>query len=409
MEISPFRLTPPAVFFVGREAEKKEFKWLLENTMGGNQRCMAVIGDRGIGKSALLEEFAAMALEKKCVVVRLLLHEGVKSIDDLSIAILQAIEKQLRLLSLKEDAKNKLLNALRSLSVKYEGFEISLKKPENRARPEFELYPDLFALWKQLKEAGAPAVLLEIDEAERLEQIEGALSFLRNTFAELQGKACNYAVILSGKMGVYRKITELHSPIARYFPPYELKPLTMQETETFLRELMEKRGKIIVSADAIAPLHVLTDGNPLAINAMCDVLYARAKETNKAVDATFIELFKQELVAKAGGGLFEKRYNLLSDGEKDVLSQIVKASSKKWPDGEITLPQFTNSEIAELIGKSAPYTGAYLDRLVEKECLAKKRRNKYAIPYVLFGYYVLLASGNWPAGRAMLHRADQKQ
>ncbi|MFH1106700.1 MAG: ATP-binding protein [Candidatus Micrarchaeota archaeon] len=399
MAISPFRLTPPPAYFVGREAEKKEFERLIEKTIGGNQRCMAVIGDRGIGKSALLDEFSSIARKKdRVVVVRLALHDGVKTLGYLSMAILDAMQKQLRLLSLKESAKNKLLDALRGIEVKYQGLELSLKKPEATASPELNLSDDLLELWKQLKEAGVPALILEIDEAERLEQIDGALSFLRNTFSELQAKQCNYAVVLSGKMGVYRKIQELHSPIGRYFPPTELKPLSLQETETFLRELMEKRCKISVSKDAVAALHVLSDGNPFAVNAMCDVLYDRANEANKAIDAAFIELFQQELVARAGGGLFEKRFSLLSDVEKEVLNTIVKASSKEWPEGKAAIPEFTNSEVAELTGKSAPYAGAYLDRLIEKECLVKKSRNKYSIPYVLFGYYVLLASGRWPSG-----------
>ncbi|MBU1197043.1 AAA family ATPase [Candidatus Micrarchaeota archaeon] len=380
---------------MGRKEEKKAFERLVENAKGGNPRSMAVIGDRGIGKTALLAEFERIAMQKGCVVVGLELHEGVKTLGYLSVAILDAMQKQLRVLSLKEKAKNRLLAFFQRVEVKYRDIGVSLRKPEAKAKPELDLHGDLKELWRQLKEVGVPVVVIQIDEAEGLERIDGALTFLKNTFQKLGQDKCNYVAVLGGKIDFYKKVEELHSPIARFFPQTELKPLTIEETAAYVHELMEKRGKTKVSADAIPAIHVLSDGNPFALNAICDVLFEKAQEAHKTIDKPFLQMFRQELVNKAGSGLFQKRYVLLSDVEKEILEVIARESSKKWPNGAPSLPELSTSEVAKLTKKSLPYASSYLDRLAEKECLVKKGRGKFALPYVLFGWYVMLASGSW--------------
>lgn len=397
MEISPFRLSPPPMYFVGRMGERKAFERLIENAVGGNDRSMAVVGDRGIGKTALLEEFTAIAKKKGCVVARLELHEGVKTLGYFSIAIIDAVQKELQILSLKEKAKSKLMDAMQAIQLKYQGVEFSMKKPDFKAMPELDLFDNLKEIWVQLDRAGVPAVVIEIDEAERLEYIEGSLTFLKNTFQKLYQEQCNYVVVLAGKMGIYKKIEEIHSPIGRFFPPTELKPLSLEDTRAYVYELMERRSRLHVTQEAIQALQTLSDGNPFALNAICDVLYEHAKDSHNIVDKDFIELFRQELVAKAGSGLFEKRFNLLSETEKEILTSIVKQTTKDWIEKDVRIPEITTSEIAKLISKSSSYASIYADRLVEKECLIKNSRGKYSTPYVLFVWYVLMATGNWPA------------
>lgn len=392
-KVSPFRLLPPPVHFIGREKEKRLFEKILRDAIGNNPSNIAIIGDRGIGKTALLDEYRKMAGKEKVPVISITLHEGVTTLSYLSLLIIRALEREITKVRAKQKMKKKALETLQRITIKYKDLEMFLKPAEVPEHLELELEPQLLRIWGAVKNE-VPAIAIEIDEAEQLEQIQGALQFLRGTFTRLYEEHCNYVIILSGKMKTYKQQEELHSPIARFFPPHELQPLTYQETQEFLNQSL--KNKITESKEAEFPAYVFTGGNPYALNMLGDIIFEKAQEQNiNRVDAVFIDSLLGEYVIKAGTGLYEKRYSTLSEMEKGVLEIAVKLSTENEEKHKLNIEEAVGEplalkEIAKAFEKAPNYTGKILDRLIEKECLIKESRGKYKLPSVLFMLYVAI-------------------
>jgi hypothetical protein len=81
-------------YFGGRAQEQDTFETSLRYSIAGNPHHLAIIGERGIGKSSLLRKFEQLALQRDCMVVRRELDPTVDSIASLVMFILEALESQ---------------------------------------------------------------------------------------------------------------------------------------------------------------------------------------------------------------------------------------------------------------------------------------------------------------------------
>ena len=96
MPINPFtpgRTVDPQ-FFAGREKEIDKFTMFLKSATDSNPMNIAVLGERGIGKSSLLRKWENIVKKEKCVVIRIDLDVSVDSIDSLIYHILAGIKKE---------------------------------------------------------------------------------------------------------------------------------------------------------------------------------------------------------------------------------------------------------------------------------------------------------------------------
>jgi len=107
------------------------------------------------------------------------------------------------------------------------GVSLSLNKHQQTFSREARI--ELKKIWSAIKKY-VPAIVIMLDEAEQLEHIEGSLQFLRNTFSRIAEEKMNFMLLLSGKLSLFRKIKELHSPLARFFNPISLSELNLEES-----------------------------------------------------------------------------------------------------------------------------------------------------------------------------------
>src|SRR3972149_8097764 len=80
--------------FVGRKEELRIFQQSLEQCTHGNPQNLAIMGERGIGKSSLLRKFESIVKDQNCLAVRRDVDASVNSLQALSYFILYALKEE---------------------------------------------------------------------------------------------------------------------------------------------------------------------------------------------------------------------------------------------------------------------------------------------------------------------------
>src|SRR3989344_5429597 len=179
MRFNPFNPEIPAKpeFFVGRGREIEQFSKYLYQTMNSSPMNIAIVGNRGMGKTSLLAKYQNIAKTNNCLVVRISNYEGqVQSIKDLSEFIVSNIKREIIIEKPLEKMKQGVKEFISKFkfSVEIEKIELSLKKED--VIISGLLRDKLKEIWENLKEEYNAIVIL-IDEAESIEKIEGSLMF----------------------------------------------------------------------------------------------------------------------------------------------------------------------------------------------------------------------------------------
>jgi len=155
------------------------------------------MGERGIGKTSILRKFQQIAHSQNCIVARVDLYPGIRDIDHLLVLLHEELRNSCvayyGLLGKQFEALRSFLeNYSVTLPITGGGIErIQQRSLETTFRDR------LLTIWSKVR-GKAAAVVLMIDEAEKLTQISGALEYLRNTFARLGEERALYCIIISG-------------------------------------------------------------------------------------------------------------------------------------------------------------------------------------------------------------------
>ena len=94
---NPFKPGKPVdpEYFGGREKELETFRQYLRYSIEGNPHNLAILGERGIGKSSLLRKFQQIASDENgCIVVRRELDVSVDSLSSLTLFLLEALKSE---------------------------------------------------------------------------------------------------------------------------------------------------------------------------------------------------------------------------------------------------------------------------------------------------------------------------
>ena len=130
---NPFNPQQPAKphFFVGRDEEVKCFETFLFQTINDSPMNMSIAGDRGMGKTSILNKFDDIARNKNCLIVRLSNYEGnAKDIVELSEYFIMSIQREIisrnKFAQVKNDF-NKWLSSFKP-SIEMSGVSVSFEK-----------------------------------------------------------------------------------------------------------------------------------------------------------------------------------------------------------------------------------------------------------------------------------------
>lgn len=378
MRYNPFNPQQPARpdFFVGREPEIEEFEKFLVQTMHNSPMNMSITGNRGMGKTSILMKFEQIAKEKKCIVVRLSNYEGnVGNIVELADFITSNLKREILSKRPIDENFDKLKKWMSGLKPTIEWNDVSLSLEKRQIVQEM-FRARLDKLWDEIKK-DYPACVILFDEAESLEKIEGALAFIREVF-QRTGMACNYMVVLAGKLNFPERMSESFSPLNRFFPCSKLTPFKDDDIKKYILDKLRDEN-VTIDAESIAFVAKNSEGHPYVLVTMCYLVFDTLREEEEKITLDTIKRSKEKISAKLSQDFFYPMYYTLSPKAKDVLKAICMRAR--------TL-EFNFSESVAWTKLSRNYASPYIQELSRKGIINKLERGKYQVFHKLFKNYV---------------------
>ena len=374
MRYNPFNPQQPARpdFFVGRTEEVEQFEEFLSQTMHGSPMNMAITGNRGIGKTSILFKFEDIAKNAGCLTLRLSNYEGnLKDIGELVDYIILNLKREILAQQPMVERMSKFGEWIKSLQPIFAYKGVSLTIERKKIVGEKILHDNLNKIWENTKQDYSAIVLL-IDEAEALENIEGALPFLRDVFQRLSATA-NYMVVLCGKLNFKERMAESFSPLNRFFPTTELFELKDKE----IREYVNKKLKSVnveITNQVLNELAKTSEGHPYVVVSMCYTIFKSLGDGNKITE----EVFKRALPLIKGRleqDYFISLFHPLTPRGKKTLLEIAKNLDKL---------DFTFKEAVSFFDLEGNQVSPYIQELWRKGCINKPKRGHYEIFHTLF-------------------------
>ena len=355
--------------FVGRCEEIENFKTFLDFSIKSKPRNIAIIGDWGIGKTALLRKFEDIAIQNDSPSARFDVRKDMSLLEFQQRLLLEVKTA----LSLHEKLSVKAKDFLSNFDVSMGYAGISVKKEMNQP---IDFRQKLLEMWNGLKDS-VPAVLVMLDNAEGLKQIPGANEELRNTFQRLSEYDCKYVLVVAGKPDLFAGITSIYEPFARFFNFIELKPFTYEEIKEVIEKPLENIPNLEFEQDTISEIYRKSEGHPFIVKSMCSTLYIVMRGEG-VITRSIVERFMPRILYDLGKKVFSDRFASASTVEQRIL--IAMSSF----DGD----NLNYSDIADMSNTSKKRIGTFLSRLTEKELIKKVERGQYELFHPLFKEYL---------------------
>lgn len=367
--------------FVGRKDILEEADILFKRVrLGGSEKHIVLNGLRGVGKTVLLQNIEALALENGFCVVR------IEATGNTSLANLLAkpLHKVLIDLNRLAGAKESLVVGLKTLksflngmNLKYGDMSIGLEETGNcevvsSGNIELDL-PELLSKITQSSKDKNKGVVLLVDELQLLTKVE--LKALTLSLHNLQQNGLPLAFIGAGLPVLPELIGNASSYAERIFTFFDVGALSRQETFLAISSPVKKMGAD-VSEEALAIFFNDTKGYPYFVQEWGYQAWNIAPD-NK-ISSDIMPTVRQKAMDRLDKSFFPMRLERLTEGEKMYLS-VVAGLAK---------PRARSGEVAKALGKTPEGTTVVRDRLIKKGILWSPEHGELAFTIPLFGEYV---------------------
>lgn len=234
-EVSPDR-------FSGREKEVRELRKTVVNASRSEARNHAIVGDRGIGKTSLLNfvekaipEFPDFEEQNPPMFVTCSLG-ACSNVEDVAGAIIDAVFEATVTNNRIHRTIREFLGDIESVSVS--GFGISFK--EDSGQKAATRFPELLEdLYGELEDEFSGLVLV-LDETDRIAELRGFPDFIKATSEQLRRRGIeDIAFVVSAIPAAWETMTEHNQSFPRIFYVEQLEPLADEEVRTFLKKTLE--------------------------------------------------------------------------------------------------------------------------------------------------------------------------
>lgn len=378
---NPFGPTRPEQF-AGRSAEITALKGRLKSTIDGVPQHTAIMGERGIGKTSLLRKFEEIARDQNCIIARVDLYPGIRDVGDLLVHLHEELRKScVAFYGPLGKRFETVVNFLENYSVTLPLIGGGVEKTQQRSL-ETSFRDRLLTIWSKVS-GKAPAIVIMIDEAEKLAQIEGALEYLRNTFSRLGEQQALYCIVICGKTGLFQIVAELFSPLERFFQPITLTALSGAE----VFEILEKAtalGGIGFDDEVKQEIAVESEGQPYVVQVFGYCAHDEAaRAQTRGITMDLLKKARPQIYSMLENQLFRRRIVEGIGRSKHKLSIMRKLAHSRKDTHSYT-------EIMKLTAvRKTEGLGSYLTDLVNAGCLRKDpSNNSYSFFIKLFKRYV---------------------
>lgn len=272
----------------GRSEELRKIEYYLSLLSQGQSHHLALIGDRGVGKTSLLNAAESIARDCNLLPIRVDLNEQkAKAPGPFWMEVYAALLVQIGRIGCWGGAQGEIYSAL--FTMIHARQTVSLDKAvlqfpyaaatyqgdlENLFCSDSLLLNDFDVLQDELSRQNLRGIVLLIDEADCLGANLPLIQMFRNVFQRNQSTC----VVLAGTDSVFPTLSEVFSPIPRQFHRISVKPFAHRnQTLELIRKPLETEEhttrSVAPDRDTINELHELCAGDPAELQLYCHHMY----------------------------------------------------------------------------------------------------------------------------------------
>ena len=361
MKRSPFRpsfgTNPPLI--AGRDAIVAEIGDALDAGPGTPGRAALFTGNRGIGKTVMLNEAEAQARERSWLVVSETATRGL--LDRLTTDALPELAAQLQ----QGPTRRRRVSGV-TLPANLGGIEFDLPQAEGPGG----LRAQVNALTEVLEPHGT-GLLITVDEVHSRrgrDDVAQLCAVVQHAFREERPVAFAAAGLPAA---VQDLLTSDVSTFLRRARRFVLEPLSEVASEEALRVPVVEAGRRIGAA-ALRAAAAATYGYPFLIQLVGDQMW-RQEPSSRDITAAHVEAGIDAARREVGYSVHEPALNDLSDKDR----AFVKAMAQDARESSI-------AEIEERLGRDHGYVSRYRSRLIVAGIIEPTRRGyvDFTIPYM---------------------------
>lgn len=340
--------------YIGRDGEIEQFMTGLQEPVGSRNRCTLFLGQRGMGKTALLLELSDRAAKAGYVVARVTAHERMP----------QDIIEQLQLngSTFFKDEKRKLTG----MTAGALGFTFGLTFSEATER-QYGFRSKMSLLCDKLAEKDKGALIL-IDEV----CTSAAMREVASAYQELVGDGKNVAIAMAGLPHAVSSV--LNDQVLTFLNRANKVELGLISTN-LIRAYYERAFKSVgvkVSDEILDRAATATRGFPYLMQ-LIGYYVIQYTEEGGTVDDAIMDKVEKAAMGDMDDNVFKPILSPLSDNDKTFLKAMAR-------QGETA----NTAKLQATLGKKGPAIQPYRKRLLEAGVIEAPRRGElvFAVPYL---------------------------
>ena len=340
--------------YIGRDGVIEQFMTGLQEPVGSRNRCTLFLGQRGMGKTALLLELSDRAARADYVVARVTAHEGMP----------QAIIEQFQLngSTFFKDEKRKLSGVTAGAL----GFSSGLTFSEVTER-QYGFRSKMSLLCDKLAEKGKGALIL-IDEV----RTSAAMREVASAYQELVGDGKNIAIAMAGLPHAVSSV--LNDQVLTFLnraTRVELGLISANLIRAYYERAFKEIG-IKIRDELLDRAALATRGFPYLMQ-LIGYYVIQYTEEGGTVDTTIMDKAEKSAMGDMENNVFKPILSPLSDNDRTFLKAMAR-------QGET----ISTAKLQEALGKKGPAIQPYRKRLLDAGVIEAPRRGElvFAVPYL---------------------------
>lgn len=340
--------------YIGRDGVIDQFMAGLREPAGSRNRCTLFLGQRGMGKTALLLELSDRAQKAGYVVARVTAHEGMP----------QAIIEQFQLNGSKYFSSDK--RKLTGVNAGALGFSLGLTFSEATER-QYGFRSKMSLLCDKLAEKGKGALIL-IDEV----RTSAAMREVAAAYQELVGDGKNIAIAMAGLPHAVSGV--LNDEVLTFLNRATKVELGLISTN-LIRAYYEKAFNTIgidASDEILDRAAFSTRGFPYLMQLIGYYMIQYTQKEKPLTNAVMDKVEKAAMI-DMDDNVFKPILAPLSDNDRIFLHALAQCGGT-----------VTTAKLQAKLGKKGPAIQPYRKRLIEAGVIEAPRRGElvFAVPYL---------------------------
>lgn len=340
--------------YIGRDGVIEQFMDGLQEPVGSRNRCTLFLGQRGMGKTALLLELSDRASKDGYVVARVTAHEGMPK------AIIEQF--QLNGSSFFADEKRKVTGVTAGAL----GFTFGLTFSEAAER-QYGFRSKMSLICDKLAEKNKGALIL-IDEV----RTSSAMREVASAYQELVGDGKNIAIAMAGLPHAVSSI--LNDNVLTFLnraTKVELGLISTNQIRAYYERAFKSIG-IYASDNILDRAALSTRGFPYLMQ-LIGFYIVQYTEEGGTIDSTIMDKVEKSAMSDMENNVFKPILSPLSDMDKNFLKAMAFCQDP-----------VTTAELQAILGDKSPAIQPYRKRLLEAGIIEAPRRGElvFAVPYL---------------------------